>query len=83
MDHDDRNERRRRVMAFVEEHVAARGYPPTIVEVAAAVGCAKGTVWNDLKWLRDHAYLEVEPGVARGLRVLASWEDGVYEGPQL
>ncbi|WP_083448834.1 LexA family protein [Actinoplanes rectilineatus] len=56
-----------RVLDAIHAHMAEHRIPPTVREVAAAVGrSASTTTWN-LDQLVAKGYLHRQPGVARGL----------------
>lgn len=61
-----------RLLAFIREHVAAKGYGPTLREMAAAMGWASTNgvrFW--LTKLVERGAVEVDHRVARGVRVTA------------
>ena len=64
-------ERQQTVLAFVEEFCARQGYPPTVREVAAAFGIQPRAAADHLAALKRKGYLHREPGVSRGLSLLA------------
>jgi repressor LexA len=57
------------VLACLSESLALRGYPPTIPEIAAAVGLrSDSSVHHHLVRLRAEGYVTWEDGKARTLR---------------
>jgi repressor LexA len=77
-------ERQQTVLAFVEEFCARQGYPPTVREVAAAFGIQPRAAADHLAALKRKGYLHREPGVSRGLSLLALKSPGpVVEVPVL
>lgn len=49
---------------------AAKGYPPSLRQVAQQVGRATSTVWGACQRLREAGYIDWEPGTARTIRVI-------------
>lgn len=63
--------RQKNILQFIEEFISEHGYPPTIREIGEAVGIASTSVVNyNLNKLVDRGYLEREPEVSRGLRLV-------------
>ena len=66
-------EKQRQVLAFIGRHAKHYGYPPTRVEIAEQVlGGAQNanSAHEHVKALERKGYVEVMPGVARGIKVL-------------
>ncbi len=59
----------RAVLGAVANHVAARGFAPTVREISKTKGCPRSTshIAFLLESLRDKGLLRREPAVARGL----------------
>lgn len=68
---NDITERQAQVLKFIEQFVAARGYPPTRTEIAKRFGFRSANASQDhITALERKGYLQVAPGLSRGLRVL-------------
>lgn len=53
------SEKQRQILTFIEEYAGQQGYPPSVREIAAAVGLrSPSTVHAHLKKLRELGYLE-------------------------
>ncbi|MDO5506042.1 MAG: transcriptional repressor LexA [Pseudoxanthomonas suwonensis] len=67
---DDLTTRQRQMLAFIEGFMARHGYAPTDREIAEAFGLASKTgPRKHLAALEAAGYLELVPGVGRGLRL--------------
>jgi repressor LexA len=65
------SERQQRILEFIEEYIAEKRFPPTIREIGSAVNISSTSVVNyNLKKLESAGYLERNPEVSRGLRLL-------------
>jgi repressor LexA len=65
--------RQERVVAFIRDFVAERGYPPTHAEIAAGLGFRSANAATDhLRRLARKGALAAEPRLSRGLRLLPS-----------
>jgi repressor LexA len=63
--------RKRMILQVIREHVALRGYPPTIRELCALVGIKScGTMYQHLESLRKAGMLTWEPSRPRTLAVV-------------
>ena len=75
--------RRREVYEFVISASRERGYPPTMREIASALGLASpSTVLHHLRVLEEQGYIEREPARNRALRA-SSWRSGETQGARL
>ena len=64
--------RQREVLDVIQRSLDAKGYPPTLRELAEALDIVGTTAVNyHLERLRVKGWIEREAGVARGLRVLS------------
>ena len=62
--------RQTRVIEFIHDFVAKRGYPPTHAEIAAGLGFKSPNAATDhVRRLAQKGALTIEPGLSRGLRV--------------
>ncbi len=61
--------RRDEVLQIIREHVAANGYPPTVREIAAALGVGHSTAQRAILELIAEGKIERQGGAARGLKV--------------
>lgn len=67
---DDLGPRQRRILDFILENVEQRGYPPSVREIAEAVGLASpSTVHAHLEALQQKGYLRRDPTKPRALAV--------------
>jgi repressor LexA len=65
--------RQREVYRFIERSIAERGFPPTVSEIAANFGMrSPNAAAQHLRLMRRKGALEIEPGVARGIRLAAA-----------
>ena len=63
--------RQRRILEFIEETVATRGYPPSIREMGDAVGLASpSSVTHQLKALEAKGFIHRDPNQPRALKVV-------------
>ena len=73
------SERQRRILEFIERYIREHSFPPTIREIGAAVGISSTSVVNyNLKKLEAGGYIERNPDVSRGIRLLKPMR---VEGP--
>ena len=61
--------RRRIVLDKIRDKIAEDGYPPSVGELADATGVSKLTTRRDLRALALSGAIEVDAGVARGIRL--------------
>lgn len=67
---DTLSKRRRQILEVVASHVDAHGYPPSVREIAAAVGLASpSTVKHHLDALEAQGYLQRASSLSRALEV--------------
>ncbi len=65
------SERQQRILEFIEQYILENSFPPTIREIGAAVGISSTSVVNyNLKKLEAGGYIERNPDVSRGIRLL-------------
>lgn len=65
-------ERQKRVLEVITKYLRNRGYPPTIRDVADAMGFrSPNGVMCHLRALERLGLIERDPGTARGIRLLA------------
>jgi len=66
-------ERQQRVIAFIREFAARRGYPPTHAEIAAGLGFKSANAATEhVQRLAKKGALAIEPGLSRGVRLRAA-----------
>lgn len=59
------------ILHAIRAHIRDHGRPPSTTELAAAVGLSSaGSVGHHLGVLVRRGYIDVDPGVPRGIRVL-------------
>ena len=64
-------ERQAQVLETIHNHLMLRGFPPTRAEIGRALGLRhQSAVDNHLHALAKKKYLELSPGVERGIRLL-------------
>jgi repressor LexA len=69
-------DRQQAILDFIHEHLGDRGAPPTRADIMARFGFRSPTAADDhLKALARTGALELLPGAARGIRVLADRSD--------
>ena len=62
-----------RVFDFLETHLAAQGFPPTLREIGDAIGLANiNAVRGHLQAIEKKGYISKEPDRARSIRVIQS-----------
>ena len=67
---DDLTTRQRRILEYIRETVAARGYPPTVREIGEAVGLtSSSSVHSQLAALERKDYLRRDPTKPRAIEV--------------
>lgn len=72
-------DRQARVLAFIREHIARTGYPPTRVDIARELGFRSPNAAEEhLRALERKGAIEMTPGRSRGLRLPAT--EPVAEG---
>lgn len=63
--------RQQKILEFIEGYLAEHHFPPTIREIGAAVGISSTSVVNyNLKKLEESGYINRNPDVSRGIRIL-------------
>ncbi len=62
--------RQRQVLDAIQAHIEAKGYPPSIGDIAAVCGIARSTVAYHLNSLETLGRIERDPWVDRGIRVV-------------
>jgi repressor LexA len=62
--------RQRQVLDAIKAHIAAKGYPPSIGNIATTCGIARSTVAYHLNTLEAAGRIERDPWVDRGIRVV-------------
>lgn len=69
-------DRQQAILDFIHEHLGDRGAPPTRADIMARFGFRSPTAADDhLKALARKGAIELLPGAARGIRVLADRSD--------
>lgn len=71
------SERQNKIISFIRQFSAERGFPPTIREIGAAVGIPSTSVVNyNLEALEKKGLLARRPDVSRGLTLVEKEESG-------
>lgn len=63
-------ENRKRVAGFLQEYVSKHGRAPSLEEIAGATGLWKRSVEIVLKGLEKIGFIEITPGISRGIRIV-------------
>jgi repressor LexA len=72
--------RQREVLALIQQLTEEHGYPPTLAELAKAMGLRnRMTVHQHVVALKKKGFVRWEPGLNRSLRVLNGEDGGSYE----
>ena len=73
--------RQRHILQYIQQHVDAHGYPPTVREIGAAVSLSSSsTVHAHLKTLEDGGHIQRDAVLTRAIKVVPN---GVGEGRPL
>ncbi|NMB20563.1 MAG: transcriptional repressor LexA [Firmicutes bacterium] len=65
------SERRRKILEFIKDEVAAKGYPPSVREIGKAVGLkSSSTVHGHLMKLEELGYIRRDPSKPRTIEIL-------------
>jgi len=65
--------KQRAVLVFIEEHIAERGFAPTIREMCAALGYAStNEMFEKLRRIERKGFIAIEKTRSRAIRVLRS-----------
>lgn len=64
------NENRKKVARFLEQYFEKHGRAPSMDEIAKATGLWKRSVELVLKGLEKIGFIEITPGISRGIRLL-------------
>ena len=63
--------RQRKIMAFIQDEIRAKGYPPSVREIGDAVGLnSSSTVHNHLQKLEASGFIRRDPTKPRAIEVL-------------
>ena len=70
-------ERQAEILEFIERHLQAQGYPPTMEEIVRAFGFSSRNAARDhLHAIAKKGYIELAPNSARGIRLLSASHSG-------
>ncbi|MBM7598509.1 repressor LexA [Virgibacillus halotolerans] len=71
------SKRQQMIMDFIKNEVSAKGYPPSVREIADAVGLASSsTVHGHLERLENKGYIRRDPTKPRAIEILDHSEEG-------
>lgn len=71
------SEKQRQILTFIRDYTAEQGYPPSVREIAAAVGLrSPSSVHAHLKHLRELGYLEKDDHKTRAITLAGSGAPG-------
>ena len=69
---EELSKRQKDVYHFIVVYLAMHGYPPTLREIASAIGLASTNgVADHLKALERKGYVERKPGISRAITLVA------------
>jgi SOS-response transcriptional repressor LexA len=75
-DRPELTDTQRRILNFIEKHIAKYHYPPTYNEIGKAAGLhSTGSVDYQIKELENKGYIAVKRGTFRAIQVLHSATD--------
>ncbi len=80
---DDLTPRTRQVLAYIQDHVAASGMPPTRQQIAEAFGFSAVAAHKNVHRLVDAGYLRMEPHAAHAMRLVGRQRAAGIELPIL
>lgn len=70
---EELSERQRAILAFIEDEILRKGYPPSVREIGEAVGLSSSsTVHAHLSHLEEMGYIRRDPTKPRAIEVLVS-----------
>lgn len=73
MSHRPLTERQRSILKFIDAEVRENGYPPSVREIAKALGVSSpSTIHSQLNTLQKRGYLKKDPSKPRAIQV--SWD---------
>lgn len=76
------SEKRRAILEFIGERLASRGYPPSVREIAQAVGLSSpSTVHSHLAVLEEQGFLRRDPTKPRAIEIRFEPSSGAALGP--
>ena len=76
------SERSQRILSFINETIRARGFPPTVREIAKSVGLAStSAVHHHLRALENEGLLEREATQSRALKIVGPAEERAVSIP--
>ena len=74
-------ERQQQLLEMIEHHIALHGMPPTVAEIAKAMGLRSGNgVRGHLQALQKKGAIELIPNASRGIRLLNQAEPETERG---
>jgi repressor LexA len=63
-------DRQQQILDFLEQHIAQQGLPPTYEEIGRSFGFLPAAARDHLRLLEQKGVIALQPGKARGIRVL-------------
>jgi repressor LexA len=70
--------RQQQILELIQDHIAETGYPPTRKDIARIFGFSSANAAEDhLRALEKKGYIEILPGVSRGVRLVGPASDGI------
>lgn len=62
------------VLAYIRSHLEEFGYPPSRLEISTYMEVAPNAAQGHIRALQRKGYIEVAPGISRGIRVIEADE---------
>ena len=70
--------RQKQILSYIEQHVEAHGYPPTVREIGTAVNLSSSsTVHAHLKTLEEQGIIQRDAVLTRAIKVVSALADGI------
>lgn len=78
------SELQKNVLLCIQENLEKFGYPPSVREIEGYTNASSpSVVYYNLRCLAKMNYLEKDPGVSRGIRLLRTADGNLFEQPDL
>jgi repressor LexA len=78
---DELKPREKQILEFMKKQIAAKGYPPTVREINAALGIkSTSTTHKDIERLEQKGYIRKDPSKPRAIMVTDSSNPGAAGG---
>jgi repressor LexA len=78
---DELKPREKQILLFMKKQIAAKGYPPTVREINAALGIkSTSTTHKDIERLEQKGYIRKDPSKPRAIMITDSSGPGIAGG---